>query len=79
MDFKTFQNTEPYGAYRIQSTINALSKLSDDQLMAELSKQVSKKKQSGSGGDIMKVISTISPYLNTEQKTRLDSIMEKLK
>jgi uncharacterized protein YbgA (DUF1722 family) len=79
MDFQTFQNTEPYGAYRIQNTINALSKLNDEQLMAELSKQVSKKKQNGTGNDIMKVINTISPYLNNEQKSRLNNIMEKLK
>jgi hypothetical protein len=85
MDFKSYQNTEPYTDYRmpkeaeIKNTINNLSKLNDDQLFSELSKQVAIKQKNGSIGDINRLFTTIQPFLNAEQKKRLDTVMKNIK
>jgi hypothetical protein len=82
MDFKSFQNTDPYNNYRnpeILSQVNNLSKLNDNELMSELSKQIAAKQKNGTMGDIDKLAKTIMPYLNAEQKKRLETVLKNIK
>jgi cytochrome c556 len=60
----------------MKNTIDGLSKLTDQQLADELSRQISFKKQNGTMGDIEKLVKTITPFLTDEQKTRLDNIVK---
>ncbi|MDR1917492.1 MAG: hypothetical protein LBQ05_00715 [Christensenellaceae bacterium] len=82
MDFKSFQNTDPYNKYRdpeVLSQVNNLSKMNDNELFSELSKQVAIKQKNGTMGDIDKLAKTITPFLNPEQKKRLDTILKSIK
>jgi hypothetical protein len=82
MDFKSFQNTDPYNNYRnpdILSQVDNLSKKTDTELINELSRQIAIKQKNGTIGDIDKLIKTITPFLNAEQKKRLDAILKNAK
>ena len=60
----------------IRRAINHFSKMSNDQLMRELSRHLSKKKAQGRENEITAVIERIKPFLNDEQRRRLSEIME---
>jgi transcription termination factor NusB len=62
----------------IKDTVDELSKLTDTQLVDELAKQVALKKQNGTLGDIEKLIKTIRPFLNAEQKGRLTNVIKNI-
>jgi cell fate (sporulation/competence/biofilm development) regulator YmcA (YheA/YmcA/DUF963 family) len=63
----------------VKKTINELSKLTDGQLLNELSKQIAIKQQNGTIGDIEKTIKTVQPFLNSEQKKRLNDILKSVR
>jgi hypothetical protein len=84
MDFDTYaayrdKNILNRNSSRIKSNIDELSKLNDNQLENELQRQITLKKQNGTIGDIEKLIKTINPYLNNEQKQRLERIIKQWK
>ena len=64
---------------KIKNDINELSKLSDDELTAELSRHIAMKKQDGTLGDIEKLARTIAPFLDNEQKLRLARVLQNMK
>ena len=59
----------------IRRAIGHFSKMSNDQLMRELSKHLQAKKAQGREGEIHSVIERIKPLLGDEQRKRLDDIM----
>ena len=59
----------------VKRAINHFSGMSNDQLMRELSKHISAKKRAGKEAEIYSVIERIRPFLNPEQKSRLDEII----
>lgn len=59
-----------------RETIEQLSKLDDDELTAELAKQIKIKKANGTLGELEKMIRVITPFLSNEQKTRLAKIIQ---
>jgi transcription termination factor NusB len=81
MDFRNYiaDNNSADARYRIKDTIDSLGKLSDGELFNELSKQVAIKKQNGTLGDIDKLLETIQPFLDAEQKKRLDMVIKNIK
>lgn len=60
----------------VRRAINHFSKMSDDQLMRELGKHLTKKKSQGKQSDVLNIIEQIKPLLNDEQRRRLIQIME---
>jgi|GEM_PF-2427363 len=62
----------------VRRAINHFSKMSNDQLMRELSRLLIAKKAKGQGSEIAAVIERIKPLLNDEQRRRLTEIMEKI-
>lgn len=61
-----------------KNAINELSNLSDEELTAELNRQIKIKKANGSLGDLEKMVRMISPFLTPEQKTRLAGIIKSM-
>lgn len=61
-----------------KNAINELSNLSDEELTAELSRQIKIKKENGSLGDLEKMVRVISPFLDSEQKNRLVGIIKSM-
>ncbi len=59
-----------------RETIEQLSKLDDDELTAELAKQIKIKKANGTLGELEKMVRVITPFLSNEQKTRLAKIIQ---
>lgn len=74
MNFKDQQNSTG----GIRNTINELSKLSDEELSAELTRQLKIKKENGSLSDIEKIVRMIGPFLTQEQKDRLAKIVKSM-
>ena len=62
----------------VRDAIGEYSKLSNDQLMAELVKHMAIKRQNGELGSVKETIKKIEPFLNTEQKKRMSDIVDKL-
>ena len=62
----------------VHEAISHYSKMSNEQLMMELAKQVGLQKQKGNGSNIAATIEQIKPFLNEEQKTRLAQIIKSL-
>ena len=59
-----------------RETLEQLSKLSDDELSAELAKQIKIKKENGTLGELEKMLRVITPFLSNEQKNRLAKIIK---
>jgi len=62
----------------VRRAIKHFGGMSNDQLMRELSKHISAKKQAGKHKEIADVIERIKPMLNDEQRKRLEEIMRTL-
>ena len=60
----------------IKAAIENYSKMSDEQLMAELTKLVAKQKQNDGGSSMRKMIERIMPLLNEEQQRRFKEIFD---
>ena len=91
MDFKSFSETrtgkepdkqpeenQPAGAMSendVRRAINHFGKMSNDQLMRELSRHLAAKKAQGREHEISGVIERIKPLLNDQQRLRLNEIM----
>ena len=81
MDLKSFaekQQPRTAGGLNendVKRAINHFSGMSNDQLMRELSKHISAKKRAGKEAEIHNVLERIKPFLNGEQRKRLEEIM----
>ena len=62
----------------IKQTIDGLSRMSDDQLMAEFMRQFASQKSKDGGANLVKTINRIKPLLNEEQKKRLEDILRRV-
>ena len=60
----------------VRQAINKYSGMDNNQLMAELAKEMARKKQDGKTGEVSSTIERIKPFLNGEQQKRLDEIMK---
>ena len=61
---------------QIKHVIDNYSKLSNDQLMVELAKQIAKQKQRDGGAGMLTIIERIKPLLNPSQRARLDEVLK---
>ena len=93
MDFKSFANEykpqqdksseqksdQTTGEY--EKIISQYEGMSQEQLMSELKSQTEKMKKEGKWNDseMYKISSTLSPYLNEQQKQMLGQLMQTLK
>jgi len=59
----------------VRSAIGHYSKMNNDQLMSELVKQITKKRDKGEMQNVRETIEKIKPFLNAEQKARLETIV----
>ncbi|MCL2570471.1 MAG: hypothetical protein FWE16_04680 [Firmicutes bacterium] len=91
MDLKSFSQVEPskdeeilkdevkpVDEKHVRDTISHYSKMSNDQLMGELIKQVGIQKDKGNASNMRDVIQKIIPVLNDEQRKRLEDIVKML-
>ena len=69
------ENTSNMNENDVRRAINHFGKMSNDQLMRELTKHLTAKKAQGREHEILAVIDRIKPLLNHEQRKRLDEIM----
>ena len=79
MDFKSYNNdgTKNSPAREdVMSAINKYSKLSNEQLMAELAKHMAAGRAKGNSAQMQQVIERIKPLLNAEQRKRLEEILK---
>jgi hypothetical protein len=60
----------------LRSVIEGYSKLSNEQLMTELAKHMVSQKQKDGGANMVKTIERIKPFLNAEQRQRLDEVLK---
>jgi len=63
----------------VRDVIGHFSKMSNDQLMVELAKQIAIQKDKGNESNIKDTIEMIKPMLNDEQRGRLEQITAMLK
>jgi len=59
----------------VKKAINHFSKMDNSQLMLELAKQISMQKEKGNHKQMAETIERIKPFLNEEQKKKLDVIL----
>lgn len=59
----------------IRQAVKHFGKMPNDQLMRELSKHISAKKRAGKEAEIYTIIERIKPFLNDDQRKRLNEIM----
>ena len=59
-----------------RETLEQLAKLNDDELTAELAKQIKIKQENGTLGELEKMLRVITPFLSSEQKNRLAKIIK---
>jgi len=62
----------------IRDAIGHFSKMSNDQLMVELAKQISIQKGKGNESNVKETIERIKPMLNAEQRKKLEQILMSL-
>jgi len=62
----------------VKDAINHYSKMSNDQLMIELAKQISSQKSKGNSSSMMQTVERIKPLLNDEQRKKLDTILKQV-
>jgi len=61
---------------QIKDTIANYSKLSNEQLMAELVKHMSAQQAKDGGANMAKTIERLKPLLNPDQRKRLEEILQ---
>ena len=59
----------------LKDVIEGYSKLSNDQLMVEFAKHMAAQKQKDGGASMKKTIERIKPFLNPEQRKRLEEVL----
>jgi CRISPR/Cas system CSM-associated protein Csm2 small subunit len=86
MDLKSFSQKEQpktetpnLNEADVRRAINFFGKMSNEQLMRELSKHISAKKRAGKEDEIYSILERIKPMLSTEQRKRLEEIMGSIK
>ena len=62
----------------VREAISHYSKLDNDQLMAALVQQIASKREKGEMDTVKETIEKIKPFLNTEQKKKLETITGQL-
>lgn len=62
----------------VRAAIGHFSKMSNDQLMGELVKQIAGKRERGEMQGVKDTIERIKPFLDTEQKAKLANILKQL-
>ena len=62
----------------IRDAISQYSQMSNDQLMMMLATQVAQKKQDGESGNMREMVAYIEPFLDADQKKRLEQIVKQL-
>ena len=60
----------------IKDAVNNYSKMSNDQLMTELVKQIALQKQKDGGASMRQTIERIKPFLNAEQRKKLEEVLK---
>jgi len=82
MDLKSFSQKEQptteaqnLNEADVRRAINFFGKMSNEQLMRELSKHISAKKRAGKEAEIYSVLERIKPMLTPDQRKRLDEVM----
>ena len=60
----------------VRGTIDQLSKLSNEELMAEFAKHMAQQKSKDGGESMKKTIERIKPFLNAEQRKRLEEVLK---
>ncbi|MCL2587356.1 MAG: hypothetical protein FWE31_03930 [Firmicutes bacterium] len=69
---------EPSNEKEVREAVGHYAKMSNDQLMAELVKHMAAKREKGDIGSVKETIDKIKPFLNAEQKKRLEVIVGQL-
>jgi len=59
----------------IRAIIENYSKMSNEDLMVELAKHMSRQREADGGANMAKTIERIKPLLNAEQKKRLEEVL----
>jgi len=62
----------------VREAISHYAKMDNDQLMGELMKQVTAQKDKGNTKNMKEIIDKIRPFLNDEQKARLNQITKSM-
>jgi len=62
----------------IREAIGHYSKMSNDQLMVELAKQIGMQKDKGNESNVKETIERIKPMLNAEQRKKMEQIIASL-
>jgi len=62
----------------VKDAIGRYSKLSNDELMVELMKQVAMQKDKGNSSSMKQTIERIKPFLNNEQRQRLEILVKQM-
>jgi len=62
----------------VRDAIGRYAKLNNDELMIELMKQVSMQKDKGNSDSMKQTIERIKPFLNNEQKERLELLIKQM-
>ena len=86
MDLKSFSQQNTGGSAKVggmsetdvRRAIKYFSGMSNDQLMRELSKHLTAKKNAGKEAEILGVLERIKPMLSAEQRQRLEDILRKV-
>ena len=72
------EETKPLDEADVRNAIGHFSKMSNDQLMSELVKHVGMQKAGGKSVHMKDTVEKIKPFLNVEQKKRLEQIVGQL-
>jgi len=63
---------------QVKQAIDNFSKLSDEELMTQLAQYMAAEQAKDGGKSMMKTIERIKPFLNSDQKRRLETILKGL-
>ena len=69
---------EPSTEKEVRDAVSHYAKMSNDQLMGELVKHMAQKREKGDMQSVRETIEKIKPFLNSEQKQRLEVIVAQL-
>ncbi len=77
---KKFENNSNIDTKNVEDLINKYSTYSEKELMQELIKLSNEKKQNGTlNQDLNNFSNVLSPYLNEEQKSKMNDLFNKIK
>lgn len=77
---KNFENNSNIDTKNVEDLINKYSTYSEKELMQELIKLSNEKKQNGTlNQDLNNFSNVLSPYLNEEQKSKMNDLFNKIK